>query len=161
MDDSHEDTKARKDLEELAAIVVDCGYQLHAEAGPGLLESVYEITLARLLEQRGLKVQRQAPIPIRLAGLDFDEGFRVDILVEGMLVVELKSVEVLAPVHFKQLLTYLRLLGVPLGLLINFGAPVFKDGCKRVVNGPQGVGAACGKWLGKPGHRGRSLPPTS
>jgi iron complex transport system substrate-binding protein len=117
--------------------VVDCGYRLHVEAGPGLLGLVYEVVLTRMLAGRGLAVQRQVPVPIRLMDLTFDEGFRDDLLVEGTLLVELKSVEHLAPVHSKQLLTYLRLLKLPLGLLINFGAPTFKDGCKRIVNGPQ------------------------
>lgn len=135
MNNSHEDTAPRShDAEELSAIVVDCGYRLHLEAGPGLLESVYEAVLARMLEQRGLRVRRQVLVPIRLAGLSFEEGFRADILVEDRLVIELKSVETLAPVHSKQLLTYLRLMNLPLGLLINFGAATFKEGCKRIVN---------------------------
>ncbi len=123
--------------EELSAIVVDCGYRLHVEAGPGLLESVYEVVLAKMLEDRGLRVRRQTPVPIRLMGMVFDEGFRADIIVEEQLLVELKSVENIAPVHCKQILTYLRLLKLPLGLLINFGAATFKEGVKRIVNGPQ------------------------
>ena len=82
MKDSHEVTKPRKDAEELSAIVVDCGYRLHLEAGPGLLESVYEVVLAKMLAERGLAVKRQVPVPIRLMNLTFDEGFRVDLLVE-------------------------------------------------------------------------------
>ena len=117
--------------------MVDCGYKLHLEAGPGLLESVYEVVLAKMLVEHGLEVKRQVPVPIRLAGLTFDEGFRADLLVENQLLIELKSVENLPPVHSKQVLTYLRLLKLPLGLLINFGAPTFKEGCKRIVNGPQ------------------------
>ena len=134
---SHEGTKPQRDAEELSGIVVDCGYKLHMEAGPGLLESVYEIVLAKMLIGQGLEVKRQVPVPIRLMGMTFDEGFRADLLVEDRLLIELKSVESLAPVHFKQVLTYLRLLNLPLGLLINFGSPMFKDGCKRIVNGPQ------------------------
>ncbi len=131
-------TKARRGgVEELSAIVVDCAYRLHAEAGPGLLETVYEVVLAKVLEERGLRVRRQVPVPIHLMGLQFDEGFRADLIVEDQLLVELKSVEHLAPVHSKQVLTYLRLLDLPLGLLINFGAATFKEGCKRIVNGPQ------------------------
>jgi GxxExxY protein len=137
MNDSHEDTKARRDAEELSAIVVDCGYKLHVEAGPGLLESVYEVVLARMLTEHGIEVKRQVPVPIRLMGMTFEEGFRADLLVEDKLLVELKSVENLFPVHSKQVLTYLRLLKLPLGLLINFGSATFKDGCKRIVNGPQ------------------------
>lgn len=107
------------DVEEISAIIVDCGYKLHVEAGPGLLESVYEVVLARMLEERGLEVRRQVPVPIELMGLKFDEGFRADILVENRFLIELKSVERLLPVHSKQVLTYLRLLDLPLGLLIN------------------------------------------
>lgn len=114
-------------------MVVDCAYKLHVEAGPGLLETVYEVVLAGMLEQRGLRVRRQVPVPINLMGLTFDEGFRADLLVEDSLLIELKSVENLAPVHSKQVLTYLRLLNLPLGLLINFGAATFKEGCKRIV----------------------------
>jgi GxxExxY protein len=124
-------------IEELSALVVDCGYKLHVEAGPGLLESVYEVVLAKMLEERGARVKRQVPVPIQLMGLDFEEGFRADLLVEDALVVELKSVEALAPVHSKQVLTYLRLLHLPLGLLINFGAPTFKEGVRRIVNNHQ------------------------
>jgi iron complex transport system substrate-binding protein len=121
-------------VEELAKVVVNCGYQVHVELGPGLLESVYEAVLSKALEREGLKCQRQKPIPIRVMGLDIEEGFRADILVEDKLLIELKSVETLAPVHPKQVLTYLRLLDFPLGFLINFGAPTFKAGVKRIVN---------------------------
>ena len=143
MKNSHEDTKARRDKEELSRIVVDCGYRLHVEAGPGLLESVYEVVLAKMLEQQGINVKRQVPIPIRLIGMQFDEGFRADIIVEDGLLIELKSVETLAPVHSKQVLTYLRLLNLPLGLLLNFGAATFKEGCKRIVNGDQTFVSSC------------------
>jgi len=117
--------------------VVDCAYHLHRELGPGLLESVYEVVLAKMLEQRGLQIRRQVPVPIVVMDLNFDEGFRADILVEDLLLLELKSIENLAPVHSKQVLTYLRFLGLPLGLLINFGSATFKSGCKRIVNGSQ------------------------
>jgi GxxExxY protein len=131
---SREDAKARRDIEEVAAIVVDAALQLHRDLGPGLLESVYEAVLARILEQRGLLVEKQKPVPIRYQGISLDEGFRLDLLVDDQLIVELKSVENIHPVHPKQLLTYLRLMNLPLGLLINFGAPLLKDGLKRVVN---------------------------
>jgi iron complex transport system substrate-binding protein len=131
---SREGAKTRRDVEEISAIVVDTALQLHRDLGPGLLESVYEVVLAKLLEQRGLVVERQKPVPVRYQGINFDEGFRIDLLVDGQLVVELKSVETIHPVHPKQLLTYLRLMNLPLGLLINFGAPLLKDGLKRVVN---------------------------
>jgi GxxExxY protein len=134
MKDSREDAKARRNPEELSAIVVDCAYHLHVEVGPGLLESVYEVVLAHMLEDRGLVVRRQVPVPIRLMNYSFDEGFRADLIVEGVLLVELKSVENLAPVHSKQVLTYLRLLGMPLGLLVNFGAATFKEGIRRIVH---------------------------
>ena len=123
-----------KNVEEISAEVVDAAFHLHKDLGPGLLESVYEVVLAKLLEQRGLSVERQKPIPIQYAGLRFDEGFRADLIVEGSLLIELKSVENLAAVHGKQVLTYLRLLELPLGLLINFGSATFKDGIKRIVN---------------------------
>jgi len=123
-----------KNVEEISAEVVDAAFHLHKDLGPGLLESVYEVVLAKLLEQRGLSVERQKPIPIHYAGLRFDEGFRADLIVEGSLLIELKSVENLAAVHGKQVLTYLRLLDLPLGLLINFGSATFKDGIKRIVN---------------------------
>jgi len=115
---------------------------MHVEIGPGLLESVYEAVLEKLLVGRGLRVERQKPIQIELMGLSINEGFRADLIVESVLLIELKSVEKLAPVHAKQVLTYLRLLNLPLGLLINFGAATFKEGCKRVVNGRQDFGSS-------------------
>lgn len=123
-----------KNIEEISAEVVDAAFHLHKDLGPGLLESVYEVVLAKMLEQRGLSVERQKPIPIHYAGLHFDEGFRSDLLVSNSLLIELKSLETLVPVHSKQVLTYLRLLGLPLGLLINFGSATFKEGVKRIVN---------------------------
>jgi len=122
------------EIEEIAREAVDCGYKVHTGLGAGLLESVYEVVLAKLIADRGLFVERQKPIPIVFEGLQFDEGFRADLLVERKLLIELKSVENMAPVHGKQVLTYLRLLNLPLGLLMNFGAPTFKDGIKRIVN---------------------------
>jgi iron complex transport system substrate-binding protein len=120
---------------ELASTIMDASFQIHRELGPGLLESVYETVLARLLSDRGLVVERQAPVRITFNGIDFDEGFRADLLVEGKVIVELKSVEHLQPVHSKQLLTYLRLTGCKLGLIINFGENLLKNGFKRVANG--------------------------
>jgi iron complex transport system substrate-binding protein len=124
-------------VEEISAIVVDAGFQLHRDLGPGLLESVYESMLFRQLHDRGLAVVRQQAVPIQYGDIRLDEGFRADLVVEGVLVIELKSVEELAPVHYKQLLTYLRLMHLPLGLLINFGSGTFKEGVKRVLNGRQ------------------------
>ena len=120
---------------EIAKIVVDAAFQIHKEMGPGLLESVYEIVLAHVLKKRGLKVERQVPIPIEYDGLKFQEGYRADIVVEGKIIVELKSVENIQPVYKKQLLTYLRLADKRLGLLINFGSELIRDGISRVVNG--------------------------
>ena len=116
---------------------MDCAFRLHRDLGPGLLETVYEVVLEKMLRDQGLEVVRQKPILIRYSGFTFEEGFRADLIIAGIVLAELKSVENLAPVHSKQVLTYLRLLGLPLGLLINFGAATFKEGCKRIVNGPQ------------------------
>lgn len=143
MSSSHEGTKTRRDKEALSRIVVDCAYRMHLEIGPGLLESVYEAVLEKLLRQQGLKVTRQQVIPVEVMGLRLDEGFRADLIVDDLLLVELKSVEKLAPVHAKQVLTYLRLLNLPLGLLINFGAATFKEGCRRIVNGKQDFVSSC------------------
>ena len=120
---------------EIADRVMDAAFQIHRELGPGLLESVYEVILARKLTDTGLVVERQVPVPIQFQGILFDEGFRADLYVEQKVIIELKSVERLQPVHSKQLLTYLRLTGCRLGLLINFGENLMKDGFKRVVNG--------------------------
>jgi GxxExxY protein len=119
---------------EVAKVVVDAAFTVHSRLGPGLLESVYEVVLAYELEKRGLKPACQVPVPIVYEGMRFDEGFRADIVVEDKVIVELKSVEAVAPVHKKQLLTYLRLGDKRLGLLINFGAALIKDGITRVVN---------------------------
>jgi GxxExxY protein len=123
-----------RDIDEITGEIVDAAYKLHTQLGPGLLESVYEAVLARELERRGLFVERQKPVSFEFDGMHFDEGFRADLLVEGRVVVELKSVETLAPVHTKQLLTYLKLLNLQVGLLINFGAATLKEGLHRVVN---------------------------
>ncbi len=122
------------DIESIATIAVDCGFKLHERLGPGLLESVYEVILCESLTRRGLVVERQKVIEIRFDDFVINEGFRADLLVDGKLLIELKSVEQIAPVHSKQLLTYLRLLDMPLGLLMNFGASTFREGIKRVVN---------------------------
>ena len=120
---------------EIAREIVDAAFHIHKALGPGLLETVYEVVLARELEKRGLNVVPQQPVPIIFGDLKFDEGFRADLIVEGRIIVELKSVEQIAPVHKKQLLTYLRLADKRLGLLINFGSAVIKDGINRIVNG--------------------------
>ena len=121
-------------LELLASIVVDEAYHIHAELGPGLLESVYQKVLSASLRQRGLSVATEVPVSFAYRGMAFDADLRLDLLVDNALVVELKSTETTLPVHKKQLLTYLRLTGRHLGLLINFGLATFKEGCFRVVN---------------------------
>jgi GxxExxY protein len=120
---------------EVAKIVVDAAFHVHTTLGPGLLESVYEVVLAYELAQRGLHAERQVPISFKYGSITFDEGFRADLIVEKKVIVEVKSVEQTAPVHKKQLLTYLRLADMRLGLLINFGEQYIKDGISRVVNG--------------------------
>lgn len=125
---------AEMNVEQISAIVVDVAFHLHKDLGPGLLETVYEVVLARALQRRGLTVERQKPVNFEYDGMLFEEGLRVDLLINGIFLVELKSVEAFAPVHPKQLRTYLRLMRLPLGLLINFGAATFKEGVKRVVN---------------------------
>jgi len=127
-------------LDSITAEIVDAAVKLHRALGPGLLESVYEAVLTRDLERRGLAVEAQKPVAFDYDGLRFSEGFRVDLLVASQVVVEIKSVEGLLPVHHKQLLTYLRLMNLPVGLLINFGAPTIKEGLRRIVNGFQPSG---------------------
>ncbi|PKQ05884.1 MAG: GxxExxY protein [Alphaproteobacteria bacterium HGW-Alphaproteobacteria-11] len=119
----------------ITGVIVDVAYKLHTGLGPGLLESVYETVLARDLERRGLKVERQKPVSFEYDGMLFTDSLRVDLLVENRVVVEIKSLDRLLPVHPKQVLTYLRLLDMPVGLLINFGAPTLKEGLHRIVNG--------------------------
>jgi GxxExxY protein len=120
---------------EIGKIVVDAAVAVHRVLGPGLFESVYEAVLAAELRERGLRVERQAAVPIEYRGIRFDEGFRADLVVEGKVLLELKSVERMTHTHKKQLLTYLRLSGHKLGFLLNFGEGVIKDGIVRTVNG--------------------------
>ena len=119
---------------EISGLIVNAAYEVHTVLGPGLFESVYESAMVFECEQRKLRVQRQVLIPVRYKGREFDEGFRADLIVENKVIVELKSVEQLANVHKKQLLTYLRLTDLRLGLLLNFDAPLIKNGIVRVVN---------------------------
>lgn len=121
-------------LDDITGAIVDTAMKIHIDLGPGLLESVYEMVLAKSLQKRGYKVERQKPITFEYDGILFEEGFRVDLLVEDQVVVELKSVEKLIPVHSKQLLTYMRLMNLPVGFLMNFGAATLKEGLHRVVN---------------------------
>jgi len=127
-----------REVEELARIAVDCVFHLHRDLGPGLLESAYEVLMAESLRQRGLTVERQIALPLKYNGVVVDNAFKIDLLVERSLVIELKSVERLVPVHGKQVLTYLRLMDLPLGLLMNFGQGTFKDGLKRIANDYRG-----------------------
>ncbi len=120
---------------EIAKHVVDAAFKIHTKLGPGLLETVYEAVLAFELKQRGLLFVRQQAIPVIYEDVHLEEGFRADLMVEGKVIVELKSVETIAPAHKKQVLTYLSLTNLKLGLLINFGEALIKDGITRVVNG--------------------------
>ena len=119
---------------EIGRNVVDSAIQLHRELGPGLLESVYEVLLAHELESRGLVLSRQVSIPIKYKGIQFDEGFRADIIIEDKVILELKSVECTSKVHKKQVLTYLKLTDKKLGYLLNFGEALMVDGITRLVN---------------------------
>lgn len=127
--------KTAGELKHLTGIIVDAAYKLHTGLGPGLLESVYHSVLARDLARRGLDIDCERYISFEYDGMKFESGLRIDLLVNRAVVVELKSVEALSAVHAKQLLTYLRLLHLPVGLLINFGAARIKDGIRRIANG--------------------------
>ena len=120
---------------EIGSIIVDTAINLHKKLGPGLLESVYEVILVKLLTNKGFHVQRQVAIPIFFEEEYIEEGFRADLFVEGKVIIELKSVEKITPVHKKQLLTYLKLTNTKLGFVLNFGTELMKDGIYRIVNG--------------------------
>lgn len=120
---------------ELSKIIVDVSYKIHTRLGPGLLESVYEAILYHELTKKGLIVERQKPIPVIWDGIHLDIGFRSDLIVEEKVIIEIKSVETISNVHLKQLLTYIRVTDLKLGLLINFNEALIKNGIKRVVNG--------------------------
>lgn len=126
-----------KDIDAISGDVVDLAIRIHRELGPGLLESVYERILAARLEAMGYAVEQQLLVGIEFEGIRYDSAFRVDLLVDRRLVLEIKSVDRLAPVHAKQLLTYLRLLKQPVGLLLNFGGETLKEGIRRLVNNHQ------------------------
>lgn len=119
---------------EISKIIVDAAFKVHKQYGPGLLESVYEAILASELQSRGLYVIQQQPIPVIHNNLRLEIGFRTDLIVENKVIIEIKSIEEIAPVHIKQLLTYLRLADLKLGLLINFNVVLIKQGIRRVVN---------------------------
>lgn len=122
------------ELEQIAREVVDASMKLHMALGPGLLESVYTVLLEKKLTEQGYSVVREKAIPVVFEGVQFEMGFRADLVINGCFIVELKSVEKLAPVHAKQLLTYLKLTGMRLGMLINFGEELLKNGIRRVAN---------------------------
>lgn len=135
---NHQDTKAPRkpvssEVDAIATQVVDAAFAVHSALGPGLLESVYETCLAYELKKRHLRTERQVTVPIHYDNIRLDAGLRLDFVVENCLVVELKAVESLLPVHEAQLLTYLKLSGHRLGLLINFNVPLIRDGIKRIV----------------------------
>lgn len=135
---NHEDTKTRREaispeVEAISKLVLDAAFAVHTALGPGLLESVYEACLAHELRKRNLRVERQVELPIFYDGIRIDAGLRLDLLVNECLIVELKAVENLLPVHQAQVLTYLKLSKKRLGLLINFNVPLLKDGIKRVI----------------------------
>ena len=121
-------------LDEISNTAITEAIRIHRATGPGMLESVYELMIAHALLARGFDVERQAPVSITFDGIKFEEGFRVDLFVHRALIIEVKSVQQIVPVHSKQLLTYLRMMKLPLGLLINFGGATLKEGIKRVVN---------------------------
>ncbi len=123
-----------RDIEKIIADTLDCGFAIHDRFGPGLLETAYEQLLVQLLAKQGYHTERQRPIRLCFDDIVIEDAYRVDLLVEGQLIIELKSVEKLAPVHSKQLLTYLRITGLPIGLLLNFGEYLFKDGIRRIIN---------------------------
>ena len=122
------------DIEHLITAAMDCGFAIHRAIGPGLLESAYETLMAAALAKRGLRVERQKPISLNFEGIQIDDVYRVDLLVYNQLIIELKSVERIAPVHNKQLLTYLRITDRPVGLLMNFGEDLLMNGISRVIN---------------------------
>ena len=120
---------------EITGQIIDAAYKVHTKMGPGLLESVYEVALDFELKKRGLRTRRQVPIPVEYEGVRFDEGFRADLLVEELVIVEIKAVEKNHPVYARQLRTYLVLARLPVGLVLNFGLEPIKDGITRIVNG--------------------------
>jgi GxxExxY protein len=122
------------ELDDITGAIVDASLRIHRRLGPGLLESVYEIILASVLERRGLQVERQRLVSFSYDGIEFEHAFRADLVVERRVIAEVKSVERLAPVHSKQVLTYLRLMDLRVGFVLNFGAGTMREGIRRVVN---------------------------
>jgi len=131
------------DIERLCTLIVDCGFKLHKDIGPGLLESAYEAMLTAKLASVGLKVDRQMPINLMYDGIAIPNAFRLDLLVDDRVVIEIKSTETTLPVHAKQVITYLRLMGLTHGFVMNFGTPTFKDGIRRLLNDPALFVSSC------------------
>ena len=119
---------------EITEAIIGAAIEVHRHLGPGMLESVYEAALAYELAERGIAVERQKPVPLVYKGLQFEEGYRLDLLVGGAVIVELKCVDAILPIHEAQLISYLKLTGLKVGLLINFKVPVLKQGIKRLSN---------------------------
>lgn len=131
------------DIEQLRSLIVDAGFKLHRDIGPGLLESAYETMLAAKFGALGLKVDRQMPISLKYDGVVMANAFRLDLLVDDRVVIEIKSTEATLPVHAKQVVTYLRLMGLTHGFVMNFGTPTFKDGVRRLLNDPTLFVSSC------------------
>jgi GxxExxY protein len=121
-------------INEITYLIIGAAYEVHKSLGPGLLESTYQVCLVYLLEKKGLQVECQKPLPVIFEGVHLNAGYRIDLLIEDTVIVEIKSIEMLAPVHHAQLLTYLRLSGKKIGLLINFNVSDLKGGIKRIIN---------------------------
>ncbi|WP_346855919.1 GxxExxY protein [uncultured Draconibacterium sp.] len=122
------------ELDRIARIIVDCAFKVHNYLGPGLLEKVYEVCFCHELDKAGLSFEQQTPVPIEYDGIKFDEGFRLDVLVEDMIICELKSVMEMHPVYTAQILSHMKLMDIELGFLINFNVPLIKNGIKRLRN---------------------------
>lgn len=127
----------KRDTDRVTGEIIDAAIRLHRHLGPGLLESVYQAVLARDLKRRGLEVERNVGVTFQYDGMVFEDSLRLDLLVERRVIVELKSVETLAPVHWRQVVTYLRLMNLQVGLLINFGGATLKEGLHRILNDPR------------------------
>jgi GxxExxY protein len=127
-------TKGDADIEALIDLVFNVGMQIHKDVGPGLIESVYERVLADRLQQLDVKVDRQKPVLVNIYGKQYEDAFRYDLLLNDVLLIEIKSLEKLGPIHRKQVLTYIRLMNLEFGLLLNFGSEVFRNGMQRISN---------------------------
>ena len=134
MESEHDGTVTKSDLDHLATRIIDGAFEVHSALGPGLLESVYEVCLPHELSKLELPVRRQVPPHVRYDGLELEGGFRIDLLVADLVVVEIKSIEKVLPIHGAQVLTYLKLSGLRLGMLLNFNVVHMRDGVKRVAH---------------------------